>query len=147
MRALRSRPALARPPPRPPLDAQPVRIHIRGLGARAIIGVRPGERRKRQDVVLDLSFDTRSRAGRSDRIADAVDYKRVKDAVLAHVERSRWHLLEALAESVADLVLREPGVTAVQVTVDKPGALRFARSVAVEVRRSRAAFAAGEDAA
>lgn len=117
--------------------AQPVRILIRGLTARTIIGFRPDERRKRQDVTLDLDLLVLTEAGRTDRIADATDYKRIKDEVLHVVETSRFKLLEALAEAVAGVCLRHDGVHAAEVTVDKPGALRFARSVAVQVRRER----------
>jgi dihydroneopterin aldolase/D-erythro-7,8-dihydroneopterin triphosphate epimerase len=117
--------------------AQPARLLIRGLATRAIIGLNPDERRKRQDVRIDLALDVMTHAGRSDRVADAVDYKRVKDAVLEYVEGSRHHLLEALAEGIAGLCLRQRGVQAVEVTVDKPGALRFADSVAVSIRRTR----------
>ena len=44
-------------------------------------------------------------------------------------------LVERLAERIADICLDSPGVQRVRVRVDKPGALRFARSVAVEIDR------------
>lgn len=119
--------------------AEPLRIHIRGLAASAIIGIRPEERARTQRVVIDLTLDVVSRAGRTDRIADAVDYKRLKDAVLSRVRNSRFQLIEALASNVADLCLRHHQVRAVEVTVDKPGALTSARSVAVSLRRQRIA--------
>ena len=117
--------------------AERAQILIRGLSARTIIGLRPEERTKRQDIVLDLVLDVETRAGRTDRIADAVDYKAVKDDVLAYVEGSRHRLLEALAQGVADTCLRHSGVQAVDVVVDKPGALRFAQSVAVHLYRTK----------
>ena len=114
------------------------RILIRDLGARCIIGVNDDERRAKQDVIinLDLYADLRP-AGRSDRFEDAVDYRAVKKQVLSLVEESRHFLLEALAEDIAAVCLAHPGVRRVRVRVDKPSALRFARSVAVEVRRKR----------
>lgn len=136
--------AVARPRPRRPRAGrpspalpEPMRIHIRGLSARAIIGARPRERLRRQRVSLDITLDVLTRAGGTDRLADGVDYVRVKDAVVRHVEGSRHHLLETMASAVADLCLRDPAVQAVQVTVDKPGALTGARSVAVTLRRER----------
>ncbi len=42
---------------------------------------------------------------------------------------------KALAEAVAALCLATPGIRAARVRVDKPSALRFARSVAVEIVR------------
>jgi len=46
-------------------------------------------------------------------------------------------LAEALAADIARLCLEEPGVAGVRMRVAKPGALRFARSVGVEIERAR----------
>ena len=114
------------------------RILIRDLGARCIIGINDEERRAKQDVVINLALYADLRpAGRSDRFADAVDYRAIKKQVLSLVEDSQYFLLEALAEEIAAVCLAHPGVRRVRVSVDKPSALRFARSVAVEVRRKR----------
>ena len=116
------------------------RILIQDLQVRCIIGVNEDERLRQQDVVINLALHTKlSKAGRSDRLEDAVDYAAVKREVLALVERSQFFLLEALAEAVADFCLRNPAVEAVTVRVDKPGALSSARSVAVEIERARKA--------
>ncbi len=114
------------------------RILIRELTTRCIIGLRPDERAVKQDVVvsLPLSVDLIP-PGRSDRLDDSVDYRAIKQRVLELIEESRFYLLEALAEAIATVCLETAGVLEVRVTLDKPGALRFARSVAVDiVRRS-----------
>lgn len=114
------------------------RIHIRDLRVRCIIGIYPEERRAKQEIEINLLLFADLRpAGASDNIADTVDYKSVKKAVVAHVEVSECLLVERLAQEIADICLAVPGVQKVQVTVDKPGALRFARSVAVEITRAR----------
>lgn len=114
------------------------RIFIRDLAARCIIGFQPAERREKQDVLVNLAVSTDlHEAGRSDRLEDALDYRALKKRVLALVESSQFKLLEALAEAIAQACLSDPRVAEVQVTVDKPGALRFARSVAVEIARAR----------
>ena len=116
------------------------RILIRDLALRCVIGIYPEERRARQDVILNLALecDVR-RAAATDRIEHAVDYKEIKRRVIEHVEGSSYGLIETLADRVASLCLENRRVRRVTVTVDKPGALRFARSVAVEVTRSRPA--------
>lgn len=114
------------------------RIYIRRLHARCIIGIFPEERTERQDVYLDITMHTDLRtAGASDGIEDTVDYKRVKKQVLAMVEQSECFLIEHLAEKTAAICLKEPRVERVEVVVDKPGALRFADSVAVHIVRDR----------
>lgn len=116
------------------------RILIQDLEASCIIGVNEDERHRKQNIVINLSMSTDLRkAGASDRFEDTVDYRTVKKAVLALVEGSRFFLIEALAEAIAAVCLRNEAVSAVTVRVDKPGALRFARSVAVEIERTRPA--------
>ena len=112
------------------------RIIITDLAARCIVGINEDERREKQDVTLNLSIygDFRA-AGRSDHFEDAVDYRALKKRILALVEGSNFFLLEALVEAVAADCLASPGVTKARVRIDKPSALRFARSVGVEVER------------
>jgi dihydroneopterin aldolase/D-erythro-7,8-dihydroneopterin triphosphate epimerase len=115
------------------------RIYIRDLLTRCIVGIYDEERRAKQDVIINLVLYTDlSMAGRTDRIEDTVDYKRIKKDVIELVENSSFFLIERLAQAIADCCLEASGVRRVQVTVDKPGALRFARSVAVEIVRERA---------
>lgn len=66
-----------------------------------------------------------------------MDYSGLKKKILKHVEESQYQLVEALAESVAVICLQEPTVQRVKVRVEKPTALRFARSVGVEIVRKR----------
>ncbi len=114
------------------------RLHIRNLGLRCIVGINPDERREKQDVIINITLHADLRAAcLSDRIEDTVDYKGIKKRVVALVETSSEFLIERLAQRIADLCLEDPRVDQVDVSVDKPGALRFAQSVAVEISRSR----------
>jgi dihydroneopterin aldolase/D-erythro-7,8-dihydroneopterin triphosphate epimerase len=114
------------------------RIYIRDLALRCIIGVYARERKMLQDVVINMTLEGNfSGAGRSDRIAQAVNYKTVTKQVIKLVEKSRYFLVETLAVRIAAVCMKAPRVEPVTVTVDKPGALRFARSVAVEITRER----------
>ncbi len=117
-------------------------IHITDLQLRCIIGLYPEERREKQDVCLNITlFADLRQAGTSDDLHDSVDYKAVKQAVRRLVEDSQFLLVEKLAAEVAKLALGFSGVEKVRIRLDKPGALRFARSVAVEIERTRADFA------
>lgn len=117
-------------------------IEIRDLLVRTIIGVNDWERRDRQDVVINLRLytDTR-RAGASDNIDDALNYRTVTKRVIELAESSRFFLVERLAEEIARLCVQEFGVPRVQVQVEKPSALRFARSVGVTIERERTDYA------
>ena len=114
------------------------RIFIRDLLVRGIIGVNDWEREIAQDILLNITVftDTR-RAGETDNLEDSVNYRTLGKKLAAHAETAKRLTVEALANDLAKLCLDEPGVTRVIVRVEKPGALRFAKSVGVEIERDR----------
>ena len=57
--------------------------------------------------------------------------------MLAHAESAARFTVEALANDLAKICLAEKNVQRVLVRVEKPGAVRFAKSVGVEIERSR----------
>lgn len=111
---------------------------IQALRARIRIGITDEERRAPQDVVLHVQFESDQRkAASSDDVADAIDYRALNKRILALVETSEHRLVETLAQRVAQLCLEDARIEAVRVRVEKPGALRFADSVGVEIHRTR----------
>jgi FolB domain-containing protein len=117
-----------------PLD----RITINDLRTRTIVGFNDWERTKKQDISISITLHADlQEACQNDAVEDTVDYKKIKKRVLALVENSRFQLIERMAEAVAEACLEEPRVARVDVTVDKLFALRFARSVAVEITRTK----------
>jgi FolB domain-containing protein len=117
------------------------RIEIRDLLLRCIVGINPEERIKKQDVVINITlYGDMRQAGESDDIAHAINYKTLTKQVIDHVEASEYFLVEKLAHSIAEIAIAEFGVTRAVVSVEKPGALRFARSVGVTVDRTAADF-------
>lgn len=117
-----------------PLD----RIHITDLLVRCIVGVRDWERTERQNVVLNVTLHADlTSACRSDDFAETVDYVTIKKRIIKMVESAEFFLLEKLAEETARACLEDPRVQRVDVMAEKPGALRFARTVAIEISRTR----------
>ena len=113
------------------------RILIRDLLVRGVIGINDWERERPQDILIQLEmFVDARRAGATDDMADSVNYRTVAKKVIAYAETSEHFLVEALASGIARLVLVEHGVSRVRVRVEKPGALRFARSVGIEIERT-----------
>ena len=113
-------------------------IEIKDLLLRCIIGINPDERKTKQDVLINISIAGNFKAAAvSDDIQDAVNYRTVVKQIIEHVEASQYFLLERMAERIAEICLRDKHVSRVQVSVEKPGALRFARSVGVRVERGQ----------
>ncbi len=114
------------------------RIFIRDLSLRCIIGIYPDERRERQDVIINIILEgDLSAAPQSDAIEDTINYKTIKKEIVRLVEASDFNLIETMASRILDICFTDAKVERATVTIDKPGALRFARSVAVEMSRTR----------
>lgn len=114
------------------------KVIIKNLLARGIIGVRDWERKRAQNILINITlFTDTHRAAEADNISDCADYSEVSKKVLAHAESAGRFTVEALANDLAKLCLEEANVQSVIVRVEKPGAVRFAESVGVEIERSR----------
>ena len=114
------------------------KILISDLMIRCVIGVHDWERKDKQDVLINIELEASLRAaGVSDDFEDAVDYRAITKKVIALVQGSTFYLVEALAEAIAEICLEDDRVLRAKVRVEKPGALRFARTVGVEVDRAR----------
>jgi len=110
------------------------KIYIKGLLLRTIIGTNDNERVEKQDVLIDITlWADLKKAMESDSIDDTINYKKLKKKIIKKVESSSFYLIEALANKVAKLCLEEEKVLKVKVRLEKPGALRFAKTVGVEV--------------
>jgi FolB domain-containing protein len=116
-------------------------IFISDLVARGIIGLNDWEREKPQEILINIVlFGDISRAGISDDIKDSINYRTIAKKVIAHAETAQRLTVEALATDLVTLCLEEPGVQKVRMRVEKPGAVRFSRSVGVEIEREKEAL-------
>jgi FolB domain-containing protein len=115
------------------------RVFIKDLLVRGIIGINDWEREKPQDILINIEiFADLKIAGEEDDISHSINYRTISKKAQARAETAQRLTVEALAEDIARLCLDEPGVKKVRVRVEKPGAVRFARSVGVEVERTQA---------
>jgi dihydroneopterin aldolase/D-erythro-7,8-dihydroneopterin triphosphate epimerase len=119
-------------------DEMTDQIQVKDLLLRTIIGINDEERANRQDVLINLRLDVdMRRAGETDDIQYAVNYRTLTKRIIELVEGSHFYLVEKMAAEIAQICLADPGVQRAVVSVEKPGALRFARSVGVTIERSR----------
>jgi dihydroneopterin aldolase len=116
------------------------RIELRGIEVLARHGVLEHERVEPQLFRVDLVvFLSLAAAGRSDDLADTIDYGKLAQKTHDLVESESHRLIETVADRVAQQILSEPWVERVVVTVHKPDApipLEF-EDVAVTIDRQR----------
>jgi len=113
-------------------------IRITNLKLRTIIGINAWERKKKQTVLINVTihFDA-SKSAKTDHINDTIDYKTLSKQIIKAVTSSKCYLLEKLCQMVLDIVMEDPNVSEAFIRIDKPGALRFAESVSVELAGHR----------
>lgn len=110
-------------------------IRIKDLLIRTFIGFNPEELINKQDVVINLEIevDVPSEALKADEPLGIYDYKKVTKSIINFVQEGRFKLLEVLTQQILGMIMEDPLVKRARVEVDKPHALRFAKSVSVEM--------------
>ncbi|TLX58417.1 dihydroneopterin triphosphate 2'-epimerase [Stutzerimonas nosocomialis] len=122
----------------PRLEPAMARIRVKDLRLRTYIGIKEEEILNKQDVLINLTVIYPARdAVRDNAIEQALNYRTLTKAIIAHVESNRFALLERLTQEILDLVMAHPSVRYAEVEVDKPHALRFAESVSITLAGHR----------
>ncbi len=114
------------------------RIRIKDLRLRTYIGINADEIRNQQDILINviILYPAADAVAVND-IEQALNYRTITKALIAHVEGNRFALLERLTQELLDIVMHQPQVHYAEVEVDKPHALRFAESVSIALSAQR----------
>lgn len=111
-------------------------IFIRELKIPCLIGIFDWERKKKQIVSVDIELPAPIlKASQTDQIRDAVDYKKIAKRTIDYVSSSKFYLIEALIENLAQVLLKEFKLKEITLQVEKPGAIRGARTVGIRITR------------
>lgn len=114
------------------------KIFIRELKVPCLIGIFDWERKRKQLVSIDLEFPAPiSKAARTDKIQSAIDYKKIAKRTIQFVSQSRFYLIETLIEKLAALLIKEFQLKEITLQVEKPGAIRGARTVGIRITRRK----------
>jgi len=113
-------------------------IFLEQVAVQTILGVPDWERLKPQTIILDIEigYDL-SKSCQSDAIADTVDYGEVVNRVRETLKENSFKLVEALAEHVCQLILKEFKAESVKIKVAKPAVLPGLKSLGVIIERSK----------
>ena len=113
-------------------------IFINELKVKTKLGVPAWERMLAQTIILDIEigYDL-AKAGKSDAIADTIDYGAVVARIHATLKDHSFQLVEALAEHICQLILKEFKAESVKVKVEKPAILPGLKALGVVIERER----------
>ena len=88
-------------------------------------------------LILKWRRDVKA-AAKDDDLTQAIDYAAISQRVIEATETSSFQLIETLAEHLAAIILKEFGVSWVQIRVLKPTAVAEADAVGVQIQRGSA---------
>ena len=111
-------------------------IFIDELKVKTKLGVPAWERMLPQTIMLDIEigYDL-TKACNSDAIADTIDYGAVVNRIRETLTENSFQLVEALAEHICQLILKEFGALSVKVKVAKPAILPGLKVLGVVIER------------
>ncbi len=113
-------------------------VFVRDLNLMALIGIHDAEKLKPQRIIVNIDLSVQETEGpMSDDISHVVSYEIVVKKVEAIVAAGHVNLVETLAEKFAEACLKDKRVVAARVRLEKPDIIPNARSVGVEIERSR----------
>ena len=107
-------------------------IKIKNLKLRTIVGIYNWEKDRKQDVIINIELEVSSeKALKTDDINDTINYKDLNNEIISAVESRKFYLIEKIADTILEIVLKDKRVVKAIVEIDKPGALQFSDSVSV----------------
>ena len=113
-------------------------VFVRDLEIIASIGIHEHETLKPQRIIVNIDLSVEEGDGPlADNIGNVVSYELIVQRVEAIVAAGHVHLVETLAERIAEACLADARVLAARVRVEKPDIIPNARSVGVEIERLR----------
>lgn len=112
-------------------------VFIEGLKARAVIGVYEWEKQIQQDLVFDLEMEHDNRIpAATDDLTKTLDYEAISNFIMAFCENHQFELIETLAERLVAELIATFTLSAVTLTLRKPGAVPAANAVGVKIHRA-----------
>lgn len=113
-------------------------IEISQLKVETIIGVYEFEKKIKRPLFIDIRLITDiSAAAQSDDINHTIDYAALTTMISKHISNQAFELIETVAYTVADIVLKFDKVTQTEIRVSKPYALENATNVSVFIKKNK----------
>lgn len=113
-------------------------LFVHGLRLDTEIGVYEWEKNVKQPISLDIEVNTNvKKPAETDELKDALDYQKLTDRVTEFINSKHFHLVETVAEEVAELLQREFKVAWAKVRVSKLSAIKTVDSVGVVIERGQ----------
>lgn len=113
-------------------------VFIRNLVLDGYVGVYDHEKNSPQKIRINVDLSViENTQNLNDNIDNVVCYEKIAEAIETIVKSGHVHLVETLAENIAEMNLQDARIHCVRVRVEKLEAIKNTTSVGVEIERYR----------
>ena len=113
-------------------------VYLHGIKVETVIGVWDWERLIKQTLLVDIDVGTdTSIAGKSDDLADTINYQAIAEVVTKIARENSFALVEALGEEISSQLLKQFSLPYIKVRINKQGAVPGVRDLGIIIERSQ----------
>lgn len=115
-----------------------MRLKINDLMVRTTIGVFDWEKQHKREVIINLTLDIAAeKSAVTDNLQDTLDYFQLTQKIIDALEPNTFNLIETVAQTVFNITIAEPMVKFANVSVQKPGFPRYAKSAEIIIEGNK----------
>ena len=113
-------------------------VFIKDFIIEEIIGVHEHEKQKKQQIKFNILLDIDQNSVPNEKdIKSIVDYEKITNKLVNLTKNKKYNFLESLAEDSFKEIFEDKRINSVTIKIEKPEAIRNAKSVGVEVFKTR----------
>ena len=113
-------------------------VFIKDFIIKEIIGIHEHEKIKKQKIIFNIILDVAQNSVPDEKdIKSIVDYEKITNKLKKLTRSKKYNFLESLAEDSFKEIFEDKRINAVKIKIEKPEAIKNAKSVGVEVYKTR----------
>ena len=113
-------------------------VFIKDFVIQEIIGIHNYEKTKKQEIKFNIVIDVNQSSVPDERdIKSIVDYEKITNKLESLSKSKKYNFLESLAEDSFKEIFEDKRINSVTIKIEKPEAIKNAKSVGVEVFKTR----------
>jgi len=106
-----------------------------------IIGIHQNEKNNKQKIIFNIVIDVNQNIFPDENnLSSIVDYEKITNKLENLAKNKKYNFLESLAEDSFNEIFADKRINSVKIKIEKPDAITNARSVGVEVFKSRSDY-------
>ncbi len=113
-------------------------VLIKDFFINEIIGIHKHEKINKQKIVFNIVIDVNQNTlPNENSLSSIIDYEQITNKLKILAKNKNYNFLESLAEDSFKKIFEDKRINSVKIKIEKPGAILNAKSVGVEVFKSR----------